>query len=156
MLLGGLPDEPFERPAASQRSLITTLRCLIWYSSMSIMAMSDASILFRTPPNNKVLVWRRDMLMNLLKQIYCRMPCQKSGRVLRRRALVCYYIKEHDISICRAYLIFNISVTCYYHKSVATDENKQIADFLIDLTQQNKNWGFGLCFLSLRNVLGLP
>ena len=41
----------FERPAASQRSLITTLRCLIWYSSMSIMAMSDASILFRTPPN---------------------------------------------------------------------------------------------------------
>ena len=29
-----------ERPAASQRSLITTLRCLIWYSSMSIMAMS--------------------------------------------------------------------------------------------------------------------
>lgn len=27
---------------------------------------------------------------------------------------------------------------------------------LIDLTQQNKNWGFGLCFLSLRNVLGLP
>ena len=96
------------------------------------------------------------MLMNLLKQIYCRMPCQKSGRVLRRRALVCYYIKEHDISICRAYLIFNISVTCYYHKSVATYENKQIADLLIDLTQQNKNWGFGLCFLSLRNVLGLP
>ena len=143
MLLGGLPDEPFERPAASQRSLITTLRCLIWYSSMSFMAMSDASILSDTPPN-------------LLKQIYCRMPCQKSGRVLRRRALVCYYIKEHDISICRAYLIFNISVTCYYHKSVATDENKQIADLLIDLTQQNKNWGFGLCFLSLRNVLGLP
>ena len=143
MLLGGLPDEPFERPAASQRSLITTLRCLIWYSSMSIMAMSDASILSDTPPN-------------LLKQIYCRMPCQKSGRVLRRRALVCYYIKEHDISIRRAYLIFNISVTCYYHKSVATDENKQIADLLIDLTQQNKNWGFGLCFLSLRNVLGLP
>ena len=40
--------------------------------------------------------------------------------------------------------------------SADTDENKQIADFLIDLTQQNKNWGFGLCFLSLRNVLGLP
>ncbi|WP_414602837.1 TetR family transcriptional regulator C-terminal domain-containing protein, partial [Providencia stuartii] len=47
--------EPFERPAASQRSLITTLRCLIWYSSMSIMAMSDVSILFRTPP--EILVY---------------------------------------------------------------------------------------------------
>lgn len=67
-----------------------------------------------------------------------------------------YYIKEHGISIRRACLIFNISVTCYYHKSVASNENKQIADLLIDLTQQNKNWGFGLCFLSLRNVLGLP
>lgn len=70
--------------------------------------------------------------------------------------MACHYIKEHDISIRRACLIFKISITCYYHKSVASDENKQIADLLIDLTQQNKNWGFGLCFLTLRNVLGLP
>ena len=70
--------------------------------------------------------------------------------------MACYYIEERFISIRRACHIFNISVTCYYHKSVASDENKQIADLLIDLTQKNKNWGFGLCFLSLRNVLGLP
>ena len=70
--------------------------------------------------------------------------------------MACHYIKEHGISIRRACLIFNISVTCYYHKSVATDENQQIAHLLIELTEQNKNWGFGLCFLSLRNVLGLP
>lgn len=75
---------------------------------------------------------------------------------IRRKALACHYIKAHGISIRRACLIFNISVTCYYHKSVASDENNQIADLLIELTQQNKNWGFGLCFLSLRNVLGLP
>ncbi|MGP9517207.1 MULTISPECIES: DDE-type integrase/transposase/recombinase, partial [unclassified Psychrobacter] len=36
-----------------------------------------------------------------------------------------------------------------------TDENQQIADLLIKLTDENKNWGFGLCFLTLRNVLGL-
>ena len=53
-------------------------------------------------------------------------------------------------------MIFDISVTCYYHKSVASDEHKQIVDLLIYLTQQNKGWGFGLCFLSLRNLLGLP
>ena len=70
--------------------------------------------------------------------------------------MACHYIKEHGISIRRACLIFNISVTCYYHKSLATDENQQIAHLLIELTEQNKNWGFGLCFLSLRNVLGLP
>ena len=74
---------------------------------------------------------------------------------LRRKSLVCHYIEDRGISISRACLIFNISVTCYYHKSVATDENKQIADLLIKLTQQNKSWGFGLCFLTLRNVMGL-
>ena len=70
--------------------------------------------------------------------------------------MACHYIEARAISIRRACLIFNISVTCYYHKSVASDENQQIADLLIELTTQNKNWGFGLCFLSLRNVLGLP
>ena len=75
---------------------------------------------------------------------------------LGRKEMACHYIEDRGISIRRACLILKISVTCYYHKSVATDENKQIADLLIGLTQQNKNWGFGLCFLSLRNVLGLP
>ncbi|SNT69859.1 putative transposase [Psychrobacter sp. LV10R520-6] len=75
---------------------------------------------------------------------------------VRRKALACYYIEDRGISIRRACSIFNISVTVYYHKSVASDENRQIANLLIDLTNQNKNWGFGLCFLSLRNVLGLP
>ena len=74
----------------------------------------------------------------------------------RRKALVCHYIEDRSISIRRACRIFNISVTCYYHKSVVTDENQQIADLLIKLTDENKNWGFGLCFLTLRNVLGLP
>jgi putative transposase len=70
--------------------------------------------------------------------------------------MACHYIEERSISIRKACHIFNISVTCYYHKSVASDENKQIADLLIELTEQNKNWGFGLCFLTLRNVMGLP
>lgn len=70
--------------------------------------------------------------------------------------MACHYIEDRGISIRKACHIFNISVTCYYHKSVASDENQQIADLLIDLTEKNKNWGFGLCFLTLRNVLGLP
>ena len=74
----------------------------------------------------------------------------------RRKVLACHYIEARRISIRRACHIFGISVTCYYHKSVATDENQQIADLLIKLTDENKNWGFGLCFLTLRNVIGLP
>jgi putative transposase len=30
----------------------------------------------------------------------------------------------------------------------------EIADWLIRLTQWQRNWGFGLCFLYLRNVKG--
>lgn len=74
----------------------------------------------------------------------------------RRIQLAYHYIEARSISIRLNCRIFNISVTCYYHKSVATDENKQIADLLIKLTDENKNWGFGLCFLTLRNVMGLP
>ena len=34
------------------------------------------------------------------------------------------------------------------------DENEEIADWLERLTANKRNWGFGLCFLYLRNVLG--
>jgi putative transposase len=34
------------------------------------------------------------------------------------------------------------------------DENAEIADWLIRLTHNQRNWGFGLCFLYLRNVQG--
>lgn len=34
------------------------------------------------------------------------------------------------------------------------DENQQIASLLLELTTIHKRWGFGLCFLYLRNVKG--
>lgn len=33
-------------------------------------------------------------------------------------------------------------------------ENDEIANWLVRLTDNNRNWGFGLCFLYLRNVKG--
>jgi len=36
----------------------------------------------------------------------------------------------------------------------AYSENAQIADWLIRRTHNQRNWGFGLCFLHLRNVKG--
>ena len=35
-----------------------------------------------------------------------------------------------------------------------SDENELIADWLVALTNAKKTWGFGLCFLHLRNVKG--
>ncbi len=52
---------------------------------------------------------------------------------------------------CRA---FSISETCYRYEPKLSDENTIIADWLSRLTHNQRNWGFGLCFLYLRNVKG--
>ncbi|CCG41131.1 transposase [Magnetospirillum molischianum DSM 120] len=58
------------------------------------------------------------------------------------------------ISIALACRTFGRSETCYRYSPRLSDENEQIADLLIGLTQARKTWGFGLCFLYLRNIQG--
>jgi putative transposase len=52
---------------------------------------------------------------------------------------------------CRA---FGVSESCYRYSPKLGGENEEIADLLIGLTNARKTWGFGLCFLYLRNVQG--
>ncbi len=47
-----------------------------------------------------------------------------------------------------------ISETCFRYERKLIDENALIADWLIRLTINRRTWGFGLCFLYLRNVKG--
>lgn len=49
-------------------------------------------------------------------------------------------------------MVFGISETCYRYQAKLNGENALIADWLLSLTQAHKRWGFGLCFLYLRNV----
>ena len=63
-------------------------------------------------------------------------------------------VKERNISIRLACKAFKISEFCYRYKPKLNKENELIADWLIQLTHNQKNWGFGLCFLYLRNVKG--
>jgi putative transposase len=58
------------------------------------------------------------------------------------------------VSIRLACLAFCISQTCYRYQAKHSAENVEIADLLIRLTHNQRNWGFGLCFLYLRNVKG--
>jgi putative transposase len=58
------------------------------------------------------------------------------------------------ISIRIACRIFSVSESCYRYRSVLGPENEEIADWLIRLTTSFRNWGFGLCYLYLRNVKG--
>jgi putative transposase len=72
----------------------------------------------------------------------------------RRRELAQKAVKEKGISIRLSCALFSISETCYRYKAKLNDENAMIADWLERLTQNQRNWGFGLCFLYLRNVKG--
>jgi putative transposase len=65
-------------------------------------------------------------------------------------------IDNHDISIRLACKAFCISETCFRYQPLLKDENDEIADWLIGLTSAHRNWGFGLCFLYLRNVKSFP
>lgn len=59
-----------------------------------------------------------------------------------------------NISIRLACATFGVSQTCYYYNPSLDGENAEIADWLLRLTACHKRWGFGLCFLYLRNIKG--
>lgn len=65
-------------------------------------------------------------------------------------------VRLMGISIRLACTIFRISQTGYRYKAKTRAENEQIADWLIRLTDNHRNWGFGLCYLYLRNVKHFP
>ena len=58
------------------------------------------------------------------------------------------------VSIALACGAFAISQRCYRYAPLLADENEEIENWLITLTKARKNWGFGLCYLHLRNVKG--
>lgn len=63
-------------------------------------------------------------------------------------------VKRLGISICVAYVAFGISESCYRYDARLSNENVEVTDWLLRLTTTHKRWGFGLCFLYLRNVKG--
>ena len=63
-------------------------------------------------------------------------------------------VKEKGICIRVACAAFKISESCYRYERKLDEENKEVADWLLRLTDNHRNWGFGLCYLYLRNVKG--
>jgi len=62
-------------------------------------------------------------------------------------------IVNHNISISAVCMVFRISETCYRYQAKLSHENDEIANWLIKLTSKETDWGFGLCFDYLRNVM---
>ncbi len=73
-----------------------------------------------------------------------------------RKEMAQHAVSEHGIAITQACAAFKVSPTCYRYQGKQSTENARIADWLVALTQGQPNWGFGLCFLYLRNVKGFP
>jgi len=71
-----------------------------------------------------------------------------------RKAIAKRVVMERKISIRLACVTFGISQTCYRYKPLLNNQNEVIADWLLRLTTCYKRWGFGLCFLYLRNIKG--
>ena len=63
-------------------------------------------------------------------------------------------VQERQISIRLACEIFSVSEACYRYEAKRNHENEQIAEWLLRLTDNHRTWGFGLCYLYLRNVKG--
>ena len=63
-------------------------------------------------------------------------------------------IGKHAVSVKLACLAFQISETCYRYQPKLSKENALIADWLVRITHNQRNWRFGLCYLYLRNVKG--
>ena len=62
--------------------------------------------------------------------------------------------ERYGVSVRFACHCLDISVATYYYKPKLSAENQRIADWLLRLTRANRRWGFGLCYLYLRNVKG--
>ena len=72
----------------------------------------------------------------------------------QRKEMAQAAVVNKAISIRLACSIFVVSETCYRYQAKLSSENALIADWLVRLTHNQRNWGFGLCYLYLRNVKG--
>ena len=69
-----------------------------------------------------------------------------------RRKMAQQAVAQYAISIRLACTAFGISETCYRYQAKFSDDNALIAEQLLELTEENTDWSFGLCFSYLHHV----
>lgn len=100
-----------------------------------------------------------------LKKMYAELSMQndllkedlgkKALRPSQRKEMALQAVQKHNVKVALACRTFSISETCYRYGRKLDSENEEIADWLLRVTAARKSWGFGLCFLYLRNIKGL-
>src|SRR5699024_12703555 len=61
-------------------------------------------------------------------------------------------VLQRSVNIHLACVSFNISEKCYRYQSKLKEKNALIAAKRVELTDENRDWGFGICFAYLRHV----
>ena len=75
-------------------------------------------------------------------------------RPSQRREMARETVGKTAMSARQACQWFSLSRGAYRYAPKSDRDNEQIAVWLTRLTENRRNWGFGLCFLYLRNVKG--
>ena len=70
----------------------------------------------------------------------------------QRKEMAQHLFAKRGVSIRVACEIFGISETCYRYQAKLSGVIALIPDWLLRLTTTHRRWGFGLCYLYLRNV----
>ena len=77
-----------------------------------------------------------------------RSPCKKVVRPSHRREMARRAVRNKAIPIRLACEAFRVSESGYRYQAKNNAENELIANWLIRLTDNNRTWGFGLCYVS--------
>ena len=75
-------------------------------------------------------------------------------RPSRRKEMAVKAVTDRGLPIRVACQAFRISQSCYRYERRLDAENEEVSNWLIRLTDNHRSWGFGLCYLYLRNVRG--
>lgn len=144
---GGMPV-----PDLCREHGISTASFYKWrakYGGMDASMMSQMKALEEENPRLKRMYADLSMQADLLKE-----ALGKKMRPSQRRELAAKAVAQRGVSIALACRTVGVSETCYRYSPRRDIENDEIADLLLGLVKVKKTWGFGLCFLHLRNVQG--
>ena len=76
-------------------------------------------------------------------------------RPSQRKEMAVTALRERRVCVPVACEAFRISESCYRYERKLDPDNEAIATWLIKLTDNNRNWGFGLCYFYLPKPQGI-
>lgn len=74
---------------------------------------------------------------------------------VERRECAQWAVETRQIALYKACQWFGMSSSAYRYEAKRKNEDEHIGALLMKLTKDEPDWGFELCFLHIRNVLGL-